>query len=136
MGNTCCKNSNVETKKTEFSNETAQNPIDVSNISPEYRKAWSLGNSTMKQATSMNTSLKAALQRHYVKKGEDAHYAEECDKQRDDAFLACDVNGNGKLDLDEWKVFCKVQCQNVSNRIGETMIPNDEPTQEAQWKYN
>ena len=108
-----------------------ENKVDVSDINENYRKAWSLGNIQMKSQTSAKPELKAAIQAHYVKKGADEEYCKECDKQRDEAFVTCDVDNNGRLDLDEWKQFCILQCQNVSKRIGVTMIPNSIETQEA-----
>ena len=37
----------------------------------------------------------------------DDKYHEECDKERENAFKATDVDYNGWLNLAEWKNFCK-----------------------------
>ena len=40
------------------------------------------------------------------------------------------------LTLDEWKVFCKKQMENISRRTKCEIPTVDETTMEAQWKMN
>ena len=76
------------------------------------------------------------LAAHYAKKLTDDHYREECDKERLDAFVETDVNNNGQLDLEEWKHFCKKQCENLSKRIGRVVTPVSEAQMEVNFNLN
>ena len=76
------------------------------------------------------------MRNHYVRKGEDPAYALECDHERNATFLAVDVNMNGMLDLDEWKVFCRRQVANLSARTKVSMVTVDEAHMEIAWKIN
>ena len=66
----------------------------------------------------------------------DPEYKEECDRERDNLFVSCDPDKNQMLTLDEWKVFCKKACENLSRRCGVTINPVDEKIMEEQWKLN
>jgi hypothetical protein len=66
----------------------------------------------------------------------DDKYHEECDKERDDAFHATDLNGNGWLDMEEWKNFCKKSCQQISDRLNVHIEPVDEHQMEINFDLN
>ena len=107
---------------------------DINDVPEKYRNQWNLGGERFNQKGT--DAQKKAMRDHFEKMANDASYKTECDRERDNLFTECDPDKNGMLTLDEWQVFCKKACENLSKRIGVTINPVDDTIKEAQWRLN
>lgn len=107
---------------------------DISDISDEYVKKWAVMTGNKKEEPAK--AVKEAVKHHYIKKSMDTKYCEECDKERENAFTAADTDGNGWLNLEEWKKFCVKSCEQISDRLKVKIEPVSEEQMEINFNIN